>query len=65
MYKVYYNFLKQKCEDVKSLYIDTDCFIIEAIGENFDDIMLILFEVLGSITSASKIEHISGIQKYP
>ena len=65
MYKFYYDFLKQKCEDVKLLYIDTDSFIIEAIGENFDDIMLILFEVLGSITSASKIEHISGIHKYP
>ena len=65
MYKFYYDFLKQKCEDVKLLYIDTDSFIIEAIGENFDDIMLILFEVLGSITSASRIDHISGIQKYP
>ena len=40
MYKFYYDFLKQKCEDVKLLYIDTDSFIIEVIGENFDDIML-------------------------
>ena len=48
MYKFYYDFLKQKCEDVKLLYIDTDSFIIEAIGENFDDIMLennIFFEL--------------------
>ena len=48
MYKFYFDFLKQKCEDVNLLYIDTDSFIIEAIGENFDDIMLennIFFEL--------------------
>ena len=32
--------LKQKCENVKLLYMDTESFIIEVIGENFDDIML-------------------------
>ena len=40
MYEFYYNFLKQKHENVKLLYMDTDTFIIEVIGENFDDIML-------------------------
>ena len=40
MYEFYYNFLKQKHENVKLLYMDTDSFIIEVIGENFDDIML-------------------------
>ena len=30
-----------------------------------DSKSIILFEVLGSIKSTSKIEHISGIQKYP
>ena len=40
MYEFYYNFLKQKCENVKLVYRDTDSFIIEVIGEKFDDIML-------------------------
>ena len=40
MYEFYYDFLKQKCENVRQLYVDTDSFIIEVIGENFDDIML-------------------------
>ena len=40
MYEFYYDFLKQKCENVRQLYMDTDSFIIEVIGENFDDIML-------------------------
>ena len=30
-----------------------------------DSKSIILFEVVGSIKSTSKIEHISGIQKYP
>ena len=40
MYEFYYDFLIQKCENVKLLYMDTDSFIIEVIGEHFDDIML-------------------------
>ena len=40
MYEFYYNFLKQKCENVKLVYRDTDSFIIEVRGEKFDDIML-------------------------
>ena len=40
MYEFYFDFLKQKCENIKLLYMDTDSFIIEVIGENFDDIML-------------------------
>ena len=40
MYTFYYNFLKHKCENFKLLYMDTDSFIIEVIGESFDDIML-------------------------
>ena len=40
MYEFYYDFLKQKCENVRQLYVDTDSFIIEVIGETFDDIML-------------------------
>ena len=30
----------EKCENFNLLYMDTDSFIIEVIGENFDDIML-------------------------
>ena len=37
MYECYYDFLKQKCKNVNLLYMDTDSFIIEIIGENFDD----------------------------
>ena len=40
MYKFYYNFLKKKFESFNLLYMDTDRFIIEVIGENFDEIML-------------------------
>ena len=40
MYEFYYDFLIQKCENVKLLYMNTDSFIIEVIGENFDDIIL-------------------------
>ena len=40
MYKFYYDFLKQKCKNFKLIYMDTNSFIIKAIGENFDDIML-------------------------
>ena len=40
MYEFYFDFLKRKCENIKLLYMDTDSFIIEVIGENFDDIML-------------------------
>ena len=35
-----YKFLKKKCKNVNLLYMGTDSFIIEVIGENFDDIML-------------------------
>ena len=37
MYEFYYDFLKQKCQIVNFLYMDTDSFIIEIIGKNFDD----------------------------
>ena len=40
MYECYYDFLMEKCENFNLLYMDTDSFIIEVIGENFDDIML-------------------------
>ena len=40
MYEFYYDFLIQKCENVKLLYMNTDSFIIEVIGKNFDDIIL-------------------------
>ena len=40
MYEFYYDFLKEKCENVKLLYMDTNSFIIEIIDENFDDIRL-------------------------
>ena len=40
MYEFHYDFLKQKCENVELLYMDTESFIIEVIRENFDDIML-------------------------
>ena len=40
MYDCYYDFLMKKCENFNLLYMDTDSFIIEVIGENFDDIML-------------------------
>ena len=32
MYEFFDDFLKQKCENVKLLYMDTDSFIIEVIG---------------------------------
>ena len=37
MYEFYYDFLKKKCKNVNLLYMDTHSFIIEIIGENFDD----------------------------
>ena len=40
MYEFYYDFLKEKCENVKLLYMDTNSFIIEIIDENFDDMRL-------------------------
>ena len=40
MYEFYYDFLIEKCENFNLLYMDTESFIIEVIGENFDDIML-------------------------
>ena len=40
MYEFYYDFLQWRCENVKLLSMDIDSFIIEVIGENFDDIML-------------------------
>ena len=40
MYKFYYNCLKKKCESFNLSYMDTNSFIIEVIGENFDEIML-------------------------
>ena len=40
MYKFYYDFIKRKYEDVKLLYTNTDSFIIEIIGEDFDEIIL-------------------------
>ena len=40
MYEFYYDFLIQKCENVKLLCMATDSFIIEVIGDHFDDIML-------------------------
>ena len=40
MYEFYYDFLIEKCENVNLLYMDTDSFIIEVIGEKVDDIML-------------------------
>ena len=53
MYEFYYDFLKQKCESVRQLYMDTDSFIIEVIGENFDVIML----------ENKKIFHLSNFSK--
>ena len=32
----FHDFLKRKCENIKLLYMDTDSFITEIIGENFD-----------------------------
>ena len=40
MYEFFYDFLKKRCKDFELLYMDTDSFIIEVIGENFDNIML-------------------------
>ena len=40
MYKFYYDFIKRKYEDVKLLYTNTDSFIIEITGEDFDEIMI-------------------------
>ena len=39
MHKFFCDFLKQKCREI-NLYMDTDSFIFEVIGENFNDIML-------------------------
>ena len=38
-YNFFYHFLNQKCKNFNLLYMDSDSFIIEVIGENFDDIM--------------------------
>ena len=40
MYKFYYDFLKQKCNEINLVYMDTVGFIFEVIRENFIDIML-------------------------
>ena len=39
MYEFYYNFLKQKCDNVNLLYLDIDSFIIEVMGKKIYDIM--------------------------
>ena len=40
MYKFYYDFLKQKCNEISLVYMDTVGFIFEVIGETFNAIML-------------------------
>ena len=40
MYKFYYDFLRQKCNEISLVYMDTVGFIFEVIGETFNAIML-------------------------
>ena len=39
MYDFCYGSIEEKLNNSNILYMDTDCFIIEVIGENFDDVM--------------------------
>ena len=39
MYKFWYDFLKQKCEEIKVIYMDTNSFIFEVTNQNFKDTM--------------------------
>ena len=39
MYEFFYNFLKQKCDNVELLYMDTNSFITKITDEKFDEIM--------------------------
>ena len=40
MHKLWYDFLKKECSEVKLVYMDTDSFIFEVTNQNFNDIML-------------------------
>ena len=40
MCKFWFDFIKKRCNNVKLIYMDTDSFIFEVIGENSDEIML-------------------------
>ena len=40
MYKFWCDFLKKVCKEIKLIFMDTDSFIFEVIGGNFNDIML-------------------------